>query len=145
LEEKTLERLDDLKPLLEKFPVTWVDVLGLGNVDVIQKLGQIFGLHPLALEDSVNTHQRAKAEEYGDILFITARMISGPPLVTEQLSVFLGKRFVITLQGDIDGDSLESVRQRIRKGGTRLRTAGADYLLYELLDAVVDGYFPVVE
>lgn len=145
LREREITRVEDLTEDLNSFPVTWIDVSGLGAIETIAKLGELLHLHPLALEDSVNTHQRAKVDEYGDIVFITSRMISGPPLATEQLSLFIGPNFVVTLQGDLSGDSLGVVRQRIRAAGTQLRQRGPDYLAYELLDAVIDGYFPVLE
>jgi magnesium transporter len=147
--QKLVDRsLPDLQPvagLLNDYRVTWINVDGLGNADLIQQLGRQFGLHPLALEDTVNTHQRAKADEFGDVLYVVLRMVQGPPLVTEQISFFVGSNFLITFQEDLEGDSLNSVRDRIRFKRGRIRDTGPDYLLYELLDAVVDGYFPVLE
>lgn len=145
MREREIVRVEELVEDLQNYPVTWIDVSGLGQIETIARLGELLHLHPLALEDSVNTHQRAKVDEYGETVFVTARMISGPPLATEQLSLFIGPRFVVTLQGDLAGDSLELVRQRIRAAGTQLRQRGPDYLAYELLDAVIDGYFPVLE
>ena len=143
--EQRLADLTELPSLIGKLPVTWVNVDGLGNADVVQQLGRQFGLHPLALEDTVNTHQRAKVDDYGDTLYVVMRMVQGPPLVTEQISFFLGRNFLLTFQEDLEGDSLNPVRDRIRQKRGRVREAGPDYLLYELLDAVIDGYFPVLE
>jgi len=143
--EQPLRSLDELPALLDKAPVTWLNIDGLGNAAVIQQLGRLFHLHPLALEDVVNTHQRAKCDDYGDILFCVARMVQGPPLVTEQISFFVGPRGLVTFQEDIAGDSLEQVRERLRQNRGRIRQAGPDYLLYELLDAVIENYFPVLE
>jgi magnesium transporter len=125
--------------------VTWVNVDGLGDVETIRALGEIFSIHPLALEDVVNVPQRPKVEEYEKNLFVVSRM----PMAdhhggTEQLSLFLGKDYILTLQ-ERPGDCLEPVRKRVRKGGTKLRSGGADYLAYALLDAVVDDYFPLLE
>ena len=145
LKEQRLSDLRELPSLVGKFPVTWVNVDGLGNADVVQQLGKQFGLHPLALEDTVNTHQRAKVDDYGDILYVVMRMVQGPPLATEQISFFVGRNFLLTFQEDLEGDSLNGVRDRIRQKRGRVREAGPDYLLYELLDAVIDGYFPVLE
>ena len=143
--EKEITDLDEIPRLLGKHRVTWINVDGLGDAVVLQKLGEIFALHRLALEDVVNTHQRPKAERYGDVQFLVARMPrSADPLVTEQFSLFLGKDFVVTFQ-ERQGDCLEPVRDRIRQGGPRLRNHGADYLAYALFDAVVDGYFPILE
>ncbi len=143
--EQRLTNPNELPALLGRLPVTWIDIDGLGNADVVQQLGKQFGLHPLALEDTVNTHQRAKVDDYGDILYIVMRMVQGPPLASEQISFFVGRNFVITFQEGLEGDCLNAVRDRIRQRRGRVRDAGPDYLLYELLDAVIDGYFPVLE
>jgi magnesium transporter len=142
--EKQLSQPQEVVELLEKWPVTWLNVAGLGNADAIDQLGRIFGLHPLALEDVVHVHQRAKVEQYGEQLFVVARMPrENEALATEQVSMFIGKNFVLTCIED-PGDSFEPVRTRLRGGG-RLREAGPGYLTYSLLDAVIDAYFPVVE
>ncbi|MBW3542447.1 MAG: magnesium/cobalt transporter CorA [Planctomycetes bacterium] len=144
-EERDLENLDELPALLERFAVTWIDVSGLGDADIIRGLGEKFGLHPLALEDVVNVHQRAKVEEYDERLFIVARMVAIEERVeTEQISMFLGKNFVLTFQ-ERPGDCLEPVRARVRKARSGIRADGIDYLAYALIDAIVDGYFPVLE
>ncbi|KUO54940.1 MAG: hypothetical protein APF80_13885 [Alphaproteobacteria bacterium BRH_c36] len=137
--------LDEIADLRTRFPIVWIDVTGLGDADAIVAIGEQFGLHRLALEDAVNTHQRPKAEEYDDHLFLIARMLreskSGE---TEQVALFLGDGFLITLQEDA-GDSFEPVRERIRQCKGRIRSAGADYLCYALIDAIIDAYFPVLE
>jgi magnesium transporter len=143
--EQPVAAVADLPALLDKAPVTWINIDGLGNAGVIQQLGQMFRLHPLTLEDVVNTHQRAKCDDYGDVLFCVARMVHGPPLQSEQISFFVGPRWLLTFQEDIAGDSLDPVRERLRQNRGRIRQAGPDYLLYELLDAVIEGYFPVLE
>jgi magnesium transporter len=135
-----------VRDFLNKWPVTWVNVEGLGNVETLRTLGSIFDLHGLALEDVINVHQRPKVEEYGQHFFIVARMARlGERLETEQLSLFLGKNFVLTFQEGYPGDCLEPAREHIRKARGRIREAGADYLAYALLDAVVDSYFPILE
>lgn len=143
------ERIDDLSRLHDHvghLPVTWVNVDGLGDAETLHRLGEMFHLHPLALEDVVHSHQRAKVEEYGERLFIVARMVSVHPyLESEQISFFLGPKFVLSFQENVAGDSLDPVRNALRKGLGRLRQSGPDYLLYALLDAVIDGYFPVME
>lgn len=139
----------DVKALADccvKWPVAWVDVDGVSNVEVVHELGKIFDLHQLALEDVVHVHQRAKVEHYGQHLFVVARMLEySTRLVTEQLSIFVGERFVLTFQEEHPGDCLEGVRNQIRNKVGRIRHAGPDYLVYALLDAVVDGYFPIIE
>ncbi len=143
--EDTVEEPEDLGRYLGRWPVTWVNVDGLGDAATLERLGAVFGLHRLALEDVVHVHQRAKVEQYGDRVFIVARMVRrGEVLEGEQLSLFLGAHAVVTFQ-ERPGDVFEAVRERIRHSGKKIRTAGADYLAYALLDAVVDGYFPVLE
>lgn len=143
--EVTVDRVADVAAWRGQAPILWINVDGLGNGSVIAELGAMFGLHPLALEDVVNTHQRAKVDEYGDTLFCTARMVYGPPLESEQISMFVGPDYLLTFQEDRDGDSLDPVRQRLRQGRGRVRHLGADYLLYELFDAIIESYFPVLE
>lgn len=127
-------------------PVTWINVDGLGDVATIQQLGRIFNLHPLAMEDVANTHQRPKVEDYDDYIFIVTRMVGSCDDLdrSEQLSLFLSANLVLTFQ-EYPGDRFDPIRQRIRHGGGKMRGVGPDYLAYALLDAAVDGYFPVLE
>jgi magnesium transporter len=119
---------------------------GLGDADTVRKIGETFGLHPLALEDVINVHQRPKVEPYEKYLFIVMQMLlAGEKLDTEQLSLFLGGNFVLTFQEQPGGDCFAPIRDRIRKNHGTMRAAGPDYLAYSLLDAVVDYYFPVLE
>ena len=144
-EEMQIKDVAQIKALREKFPIVWVNVDGLGNTAAIMALGQLFDLHPLALEDVVNQHQIAKCEEYESSLFFVSRMINlAPQIESEQLCLFLGKNFVITLQ-EFPGDCFDSVRDRIRKGRGKLPGGRSDYLAYVLLDSIVDSYFPVVD
>jgi len=146
IDERTLESPARLRDFVGRHPVTWVNVDGLGDVSMIEGLGKVLDLHPLALEDAVNLYQRPKAEEYPSNLFIILRMASGGGEVhTEQLALFIGEGFVATFQGDHPGDSLDPVRKRLRAGAGRIRSEGPDYLLYCLLDAVIDNYFPVID
>ncbi|MCI0365664.1 MAG: magnesium/cobalt transporter CorA [Phycisphaerales bacterium] len=136
----------DIAKGLHRLPVTWVNVDGLGDVETIRALGEIFGLHKLALEDVVHVGQRPKVDEFDQCLYIVARMIDrhDGKLDTEQLSMFLGPDYVITFQ-ERPGDCLDAIRLRIKEGRGRIRQAGADYLSYCILDAVIDDYFPVLE
>ena len=144
--EQEIHEPRHVRDFLDKWPVIWVDVEGLGDAETIRTLGEIFGLHRLALEDVVNVHQRPKIEQYDGYYFIVARMVKlGEHLETEQLSLFLGKNFVVTFQEGHPGDCLETIRERIRQKRGRIRDAGLDYLAYALLDAVVDCYFPIME
>ncbi|HOA75330.1 MAG TPA: magnesium/cobalt transporter CorA [Phycisphaerae bacterium] len=144
--ERTVDDLESIPQMLARWPVTWINVDGLGEVATIARLGEILNLHQLAIEDTVNTYQRTKAEQYSDHLFMVMQMVTnGWNLETEQLSLFLGDRFVVTFQQGRPGDPFDTVRERIRKGGGHLRQAGPEYLAYALIDAVIDGYFPVLE
>ncbi|MCA9094896.1 MAG: magnesium/cobalt transporter CorA [Planctomycetaceae bacterium] len=138
--------LTDIKACLEKNAVTWVNVEGLGNGDLLKELTELFCLHPLAVEDVVNLHQRAKVENYDGTHFIITQMVELKEVIeTEQLSLFLGKNFVLSFQEAPGPDCLEPVRERLRKNLGLVRHRGPDYLLYSLLDAVIDHYFPVLE
>lgn len=137
---------EKLKDYLARWPVCWINVDGLGDTQTLQQIADIFHLHPLAMEDVVNVHQRAKVEQYGDRTFLVTHMAElKDHLKTEQVSLFLGPNFVITFQERPGWDCLEPVRERIRKQVSRVREAGAGYLVYSILDAVIDHYFPVLE
>lgn len=127
--------------------VTWIDVQGLGDERILRRLGERFGLHPLALEDMVNAPQRPKIEEYPHQLLLITRMarLEGTSEVdAEQVGLVLGPGYVLSFQ-ERYGDVLDPVRVRIREGLGPMRRSGADYLAYALLDTIVDGYYPVLE
>jgi magnesium transporter len=146
LVEEELEDIETLSALLGRHPTVWVDVDGLGDESKLGRLGQVLGLHPLALEDAVGSNQRPKVELYEEHCFLVAHMPSMAHRVeVEQLNVFFRPGLVVTLQNGQPGDCLEPVRKRLRQGRGRIRAAGADYLAYSLVDAVVDGYFPALE
>jgi magnesium transporter len=143
--DRKIVSLDDLVSLRERLAVVWVDIVGFADPELITALGRQFNFHPLALEDAVNTHQRPKAEDYGDHVFIVARMLdSARPVETEQIAMFLGEGFVITLQ-ERPGDCFDAVRERLKNGRGRIRSLGADYLCYALIDTLIDFYFPALE
>ena len=144
--EQTLSQPRHVQELLDKWRVLWIDVEGLGDADIIRVLGEVLGLHRLALEDVLNVHQRPKIEQYPGYYFIVAQMATMEDhFETEQLSLFLGKNFIVTFQEGKPGDVFESIRERIRKKQGRIRDSGMDHLAYALLDAVVDRYFPILE
>jgi magnesium transporter len=145
IREQEVADLSPIEQYLAAYPVTWVNVDGLGDPAILSELGEMFSIHILALEDVNNPHQRAKVEQYPDNLFVVARMVGiADRLETEQLSLFLGKNYVLTFQ-ERPGDSFDPVRDRIRRAGGRVRSAGPDYLAYALIDALIDNYFPVLE
>lgn len=128
--------------------ITWLDIDGLEDGSVLSAAGERYHLHALLLEDVLNTDHRPKLEEYQDHLFVVAKMLSldeeTDGIVTEQVSFVLGKGYVLSFQ-EKPGDVLDPVRERIRHGTGRVRKMGADYLLYALLDVIVDNYFLIVE
>jgi len=127
--------------------VTWLNVSGIHDTKLLEKLGACFGIHPLVVEDISNSEQRPKLEDYGEYLFIVVKMLyhdEGDEIVTEQLSLIVGPKSVISFQED-GKDVFQPVRARIRNGQTRIRGQGADFLAYSLLDAVVDQYFVILE
>ena len=145
LTEATIAAVSDLDRVEPGAQVTWIDVQGLGDLDVLRALGERFGLHPLALADIVHPNQRAKVEDYEAHLFIVVRMPNlDDRLWTEQLSMIVGAGFVVTFQ-EQPGDCFDEVRERLREGKGRIRAEGADYLAYTLLDALIDSYFPLLE
>lgn len=128
--------------------VTWIDIGDLSDVETLRVLGERFHIHPLALEDVLNIGQRPKIEFTKDYIFICIHMVyhrDDDVLVGEQVSLFLGRNFVITVQEDRKHDTFEPVRDRLRAGRGMIRSSGADYLAYALLDSVIDHYFPVIE
>jgi magnesium transporter len=139
------DELKYLARLSERYPVVWVNVDGSDHAPTVQAIGEAFGLHRLALEDVMHTTQRPKVEPYDGHLFMVLKMaVRAPDLELEQVSLFLGPRFVITFQQH-PGDVFGQIRERIRVGHQRTRNAGPDYLAYSLIDAIIDNYFPVVE
>jgi len=145
-EESDVEAVTDCRLFLEKPTVTWVNVDGVHRVDVLEELGECFGLHPLVLEDIANTDQRPKTEDFGEYLFVVLKMLDydGDEVGTEQVSLILGPNYVLSFQ-EREGDVFDVVRERIRNSKGRIRKTGPDYLAYALLDAVVDNYFVILE
>ncbi|HEY9893811.1 MAG TPA: magnesium/cobalt transporter CorA [Candidatus Sericytochromatia bacterium] len=144
-----VETPEDCVPYLDTESVSWVDVKGLGSEDVLRRLGHVFSLHPLVLEDIVNVPQRPKIEDYDDQLLVIARMVtlksSGNGFISEQVSLILGRHYLLTVQEEPEYDCFGPIRERIRTGKGTIRKQGADYLAYSLLDSIIDGFFPVLE
>jgi magnesium transporter len=147
--EKEAKEISECFPFRNKSSVTWINVEGLHRVEILEKLGECYGLHPLVLEDILNTDQRPKMEDYGDYLYIVLKMLHFEEMkgtvVTEQISLVLGEHFVISFQEGLDGDVFQPVRERLRNNKGRIRKLGADYLVYSLIDAIVDNYFIILE
>lgn len=136
-------------PYLESESISWIDVGGLGGEETWHQLNEVFNLHPLALEDIIHVPQRPKTEEYEDHLVIIARMVSlredGKSFITEQISLVLGENYVLSVQEEPYYDCLQVVRQRLQSSRSLIRKSGVDYLIYALIDAIIDGFFPVLE
>jgi magnesium transporter len=142
-EEKPVADPKRLASALAQWPVTWVNVVGLGDEATLRAVAETFNLHRLALEDVVDTGQRPKVEPFEDHLFIVLRYPHADGS-SEQIAVFLGANSVLVFQ-ERPGDCFAPLRERVRNGKGLLRRSGADYLAYALLDAVIDSYFPALE
>ncbi len=151
-EDEPIEDLDRLQKAFTKETIAGIDVQGFGDRSVMNKVGSVFGLHPLLLEDVVNVPQRPKTELYDDQLLIVVRMVrlkdpedqSRYRVDMEQVSIVLAENYVITFQ-ERYGDILDPVRKRIKGGKGIIRHRGSDYLAYAIADTIVDGYYPVLE
>jgi len=148
LNEKDADNIEACLPFKDSATVTWINIDGIHQVELIEKLGECFVLHPLLLEDVVHTGQRPKMDEFEDHLFIVLKMLyfdaEGDGIRSEQLSLIVGSSFVISFQ-EQEGDVFSPVRERIRRGKGRIRKKGPDYLAYSLIDGVVDHYFTILE
>lgn len=143
-EEESLE-LAKVRELRSRWPVTWVHVVGLGDAKVVEELGREFDIHPLALADVLQTHQRPKVARFGALVEVIIRIVDEPGSPdTEQLAVFVGPRFVLSFE-ERKGDIFEVVRERIRDGSVRVCESESDFLAYAMLDVAVDAFFPVLE
>jgi len=148
--ERTVENVAELPQVTgEDGKVHWIEFNGLSDLEGLKALGDKFGLHPLTLEDVLHAGQRPKVEPYDNHLFIVALMIyrdgRDDRMIGEQVSMILGKGFLLSIQEDPECDVLEPIRQRIRSGKGWIRKMGPDYLTYALLDAIIDHCFPILE
>ncbi|MBF0388139.1 MAG: magnesium/cobalt transporter CorA [Candidatus Omnitrophica bacterium] len=147
--EKEVKSVEECLPFRDRPTVTWINVDGLNRVEVLEKLSAGYSLHHLVLEDILNVNQRPKFEDFGEYIYICAKMLGYDDrtgeISEEQVSFVLGDNFVITFQEEKQGDVFNEIRQRLRLGKGRLRKMKADYLAYTLLDAVIDNYFLILE
>lgn len=146
--EKVITNLEECMPFKDQKTITWINVDGLADTIFIAKLDQLFGVHPLVLEDIVNTDQRPKMEDYGSYIYVVLKMlyvdVVTQDMVSEQLSLVIGPNYVLSFQEE-PGDYFDNIRERIRLYKGRVRKMGADYLGYALIDTIVDNYFLVLE
>ena len=146
--EKVAKKVEECFPFKERATVTWINIDGVHDSEIIEKLGKHFRFHPLLLEDIMNTEQRPKIDDFGDYLFVVAKMLQyneqKDQIVEEQISLILGSNFVISFQ-EQEGDIFDPIRERIRQKKGRVRTMWSDYLVYALMDVIIDNYFIVLE
>jgi len=147
-QEKEAKTVEECFPFKDTPTVTWINVDGVHQVDIIEKIGKHFELHPLIMEDIMNTEQRPKMEDFGPYIYIVLKMLyydeKENETKIEQVSLILGESFVISFQ-EMEGDIFDHTRERIKNGKGRIRKMRADYLGYALLDAIVDNYFIILE
>lgn len=147
-QEKEVKTIEECFPFKETPTVTWINIDGVHQADIIEKIGKQFDIHPLILEDIMNTEQRPKIEDFEKYLFIVLKMLytnnKNGEIQSEQVSLVVGPNYVISFQ-EKEGDVFDPIRERIRTGKGRVRRMGPDYLAYALIDAIVDNYFVVLE
>jgi magnesium transporter len=148
-EEKVIDDIDECVLYKDKPSVSWINIEGIHDTIIIEKTGKIFDLHPLLLEDILNVNQRPKAEDFNNYLFFTLKMLhydkAKREISFEQVSFVLGKYHVISFQEGIEGDLFDPIRERLKSNKGTIRKKGSDYLVYLLIDAIVDNYYEVLE
>ncbi|MFI1770536.1 magnesium/cobalt transporter CorA [Thalassobellus citreus] len=145
--DKELQHVEDAFKFKLSDSVTWININGLNHVDQIEKIGTHYELHPLVIEDIVSISQRPKIDEYENYLFVVLKMLyhdKDDNILFEQVSFILGKNYVLSFQ-EAEGDVFDNVRNRIKQAKGRVREMQADYLLYILMDEIVDHYFNIIE
>nr|WP_304364399.1 magnesium/cobalt transporter CorA [Methanosarcina sp. KYL-1] len=147
--EKELQSVEECLAFKEKTEMNvWINVDGLDRVEVIEKLGKYFEIHPLTLEDVLNTGQRPKMEDYESYIYTVLKMMfldrEKEEIVMDQVSIILGPKYILSFQ-EREGDVFDPIRERLRNPNSRLRKTGVDYLAYGLIDAVIDNYFLILE
>ena len=146
--EKNINDLNELEAYKNNSNVTWINIVGLHDINVLEKIGNIFDIHPLVLEDILNVSHNPKIEDYEHFLFLVIKMISYKEdsncLDIEQVSLIIGKKYIITFQ-EKNGDVFDPIRDRIRTSKGLVRKYNEDYLAYRILDSIIDNYFSVLE
>ena len=148
IEEREITDISELAAHLDNNKMTWINIDGLGDTEALTLLGEKFNLHPLALEDVLNTGQRPKVESSSDYVFVVAQMVyqdASRTIRSEQISLFFGENFLISVQEEGEYDVFDPIRARLRGGRGKIRKSKADYLAYALLDSVIDHFYPVLE
>ncbi len=147
--EKELKSVEECFPYKDKPSMTWLNIDGIHQKEILEKLSGCFGFHPLVMEDIMNTDQRPKMEDYADYMYIVLKMLyyseEEKKISTEQVSLIIAPHIVISFQEGLEGDVFGSLRERLKNDKGRIRKMGADYLAYSMIDAVVDSYFMILE
>jgi magnesium transporter len=147
-QEKTVETVREALSFRDNSSVMWLNIDGVHQAEIIDQVGKSFGLHPLVAEDIASTGQRPKMEDFEDYIFVVLRMLrfdnKENETKTEQISLILGRNFVVSFQED-EGDVFDHLRERLRSNKGRIRKMGSDYLAYSLIDSIVDNYFIILE
>ena len=148
-QEKTINSIEEVFSFRREPSITWLNVDGVHQPEIIEQVGKSFGLHPLVAEDIASTGQRPKMEDFDDYIFVVLRMLmfdeKENETKTEQVSILFGRDFVVSFQERADGDVFDPIRERLRSNKGKIRKMGADYLAYSLIDAIVDNYFVILE
>ena len=146
--EKEIETIEECFPLKDKDTVTWINITGVSRTDIIKNIGKQLNLHPLVLEDIVNTDQRSKMESFEDYIFIVLKIPfydeQNSEIKIEQVSLVLGSNFVISFQ-EIENPIFNPVKERLKNPKSSIRKYGADYLAYCLIDIIIDNHFSIIE
>ncbi|MGM0770762.1 MAG: magnesium/cobalt transporter CorA [Halobacteriota archaeon] len=147
-QEISAHHVEETYALKDSKKVSWINICGVHEVELIEKIGTHFGIHPLVLEDIVHTDQRPKVEFFEPYIYIVLKMLTydrnKEELTSEQVSIIFGPDFVISFQ-EVIGDTFEPIRERLRLSKGRVRKQGSDYLAYALLDSIIDNYFIMLE
>ncbi len=146
-QESIVENVEECFSYKDTPTVTWINIDGIHKVDIIEKLGKHFGLHPLVMEDIVHANQRPKMEDYDSYIYIVLKMLwfmDEADFKAEQVSIVLGNNYVLSFQ-EVEGDTFNNLRERIKNTKGKIRHMGSDYLAYALLDSIVDNYFIIIE
>ena len=148
IEEQDVQSIEEILPFIDKNTITWLNIEGLGNVKLIESIGRMLNIHPLVLEDILNTHQRPKYEEYDDYLYIVLKKLALKDeefsVSYEQISILVLDNFVVTFKEQKD-DVFNPLKQRLKNGKGRLRNMGSDYLAYGILDTIIDQTFALLD
>jgi len=147
--ERVITDPKECKKCIKADSISWIDIEGLHDVDIISSIGESLGLHPLVMEDILNVEQRSKMEEFDDYVYIVLKMFHinqiTAEITPEQVSIILAKNYVVTFQEGFEGDTFQEIRSRIRGSKGIINKMSTDYLVYTLIDSIIDSYFSIIE